>query len=142
MRVVSMRCGLILGKTGDLVARWRKPFDLFVGGRLGSGHQWVSWVHLDDVVRAYAAAVTDPRYRGPINLVTDSTRNADFSRALGKALHKPSWLPAPAFAIKAAVGAEFAESILEGRRAVPAKLRELGFQWQHPTLDDALASSV
>jgi uncharacterized protein (TIGR01777 family) len=142
VRVACMRCGLILGKSGDLVARWRKPFDMFVGGRLGSGMQWVSWVHLDDVVRAYAAAVTDPRYRGPINLVTDSTRNADFSRALGKALHKPSWLPAPAFAIKAAVGGEFAESILEGRRAVPAKLRELGFHWQHPALDDALAASV
>lgn len=142
VRVVCMRTGLVLGKGGETIARWRKPFELFAGGRLGSGRQWVSWVHLDDVVAAYATALTDERYRGPINLVTESTRNAEFSRALGKALHKPSWLPAPAFGVKAVVGAEFGESLLEGRRVVPAKLRALGFHWQHPTVDDALAAAV
>lgn len=142
VRVACMRTGMVLGKTGGALAKLRRPFELFGGGKLGSGHQWVSWIHLDDVVRAYATASADDRYRGPINLVTESTRNADFSRALGKALGKPSWLPAPAFAIKAAVGPEFAESILEGRRVVPAKLRALGFSFVHPTLDDALAAAV
>lgn len=142
VRVVSMRTGLVLGKHGGALAKLRRPFELFAGGKIGSGRQWVSWIHLDDVVAAYVAAATDERYRGAFNLVTDSTRNAEFSRALGNALGKPAWLPVPAFAIKAAVGAEFAESVLEGRRAVPAKLRGLGFAFRHPTVADALAAAV
>jgi uncharacterized protein (TIGR01777 family) len=142
LRVAHMRTGLVLGKTGGALAKLRRPFELFAGGKIGSGRQWVSWIHLDDVVAAYATATSDERYRGAINLVTDSTRNAEFSRALGKAMGKPSWLPVPAFAIKAAVGSEFAQSILEGRRVVPAKLRALGFAFQHPTLPDALAAAV
>jgi len=141
VRVACMRTGMVLGK-GGAIQKLRRPFELFAGGRIGSGRQWVSWIHVDDVVAAYVAAATDERYRGQINMVTDSTRNAEFAKALGKALGKPTWLPVPAFAIKAAVGGEFAESILEGRRVMPAKLRELGFKWQHPTLDDALAASV
>jgi uncharacterized protein (TIGR01777 family) len=141
-RVVSMRTGLVLGKHGGALAKMRRPFELFAGGKIGSGRQWVSWIHIDDVVAAYIAAASDARYRGPFNLVTDSTRNAEFSRALGKALGKPTWLAVPAFAIKAAVGAEFAESLLEGRRAVPTKLRGLGFAFRHPTLADALAAAV
>lgn len=142
VRVACMRTGLVLGKTGGALAKLRRPFELFAGGKIGSGRQWISWIHLDDVVAAYATAIADDRYRGPFNLVTASTRNAEFSRALGKALGKPSWLPVPAFAIKAAVGSEFAESLLNGRRAVPSKLRAVGFQWQHPTLDDALAAAA
>jgi NAD dependent epimerase/dehydratase family enzyme len=89
----------------------------------------------------YATAVHDDRYRGPINLVTDSVRNRDFSRALGAALHRPSWLPVPGLAVKAAAG-ELAEYLLHGRRVVPAKLRALGFAWKHPALDEALASAL
>lgn len=140
VRVVHMRTGIVLGHGGAL-ARMATPFKLFAGGKIGSGKQWVSWIHLDDVVAAYLAALTDERYTGAVNLVTDSTRNADFSAALGHALHRPSWLPVPAFALKAAVG-ELAESILNGRKAVPAKLRALGFSWQHPTLDDAVRASL
>ena len=102
----------------------------------------MSWIHVADVVAAYVAALGDERYRGPINLVTESVRNADFTRELGHALGKPAWLRTPAFAIKAAVGGEFAESILGGRRVVPAKLQELGFRWQHPTLAGALAAAL
>lgn len=141
VRVVNMRTGLVLGKQGGALEKLRTPFKLFAGGRLGSGRQWVSWVHVDDVVAMYVAALTDDRYRGPINVVTASVRNYDFSRELGKAMHRPSWLPVPGFAIKIAVG-EFAESILQGRRAIPAKLRELGFAWKYPTLDGALAAAV
>jgi uncharacterized protein (TIGR01777 family) len=141
VRVVHMRTGLVLGPHGGPLAKMATPFKLFAGGKIGSGQQWVSWIHLDDVVAAYLAALTDERYTGAINLVTDSTRNADFSAALGHALHRPSWLPVPAFALKAAVG-ELAESILNGRKAVPAKLRALGFSWQHPTLDDAVRASL
>ncbi len=141
VRVVHMRMGLILAPGGGALSRMALPFKLFAGGKIGSGKQWVSWIHRDDAVAAYLAALTDARYTGPINLVTDSTRNADFSAAVGHALHRPSWLPVPAFAIKAAVG-ELAQSILNGRKAVPAKLRELGFTWKHPALDDAVAASL
>lgn len=142
LRVVSMRTGLVLGPHGGAVEKMKRPFELFAGGRMGDGHQWMSWIALDDAVAAYVAALTDSRYRGPINLVTDSTRNAQFARTLGRVMHKPSWLPVPAFALKAAVGSELAESILNGRRVVPAKLRELGFTWTKPTLDAALAAAV
>jgi uncharacterized protein (TIGR01777 family) len=141
VRVVHMRTGIVLGPHGGPLAKMATPFKLFAGGKLGSGTQWVSWIHVDDVVAAYLAALTDERYTGAVNLVADSTRNADFSSALGHALHRPSWLPVPAFALKAAVG-ELAESILHGRKAVPAKLRALGFSWKHPALDDAVRASL
>ena len=98
-------------------------------------------MHLDDAVAAYVAAVEDDRYEGPINLVTDSVRNAAFARALGHAMHRPSWMPVPAFAVKAAAG-ELAEYVLKGRRVVPKRLRELGFTWKWPALEAALADLV
>jgi len=140
VRVVCMRTGLVLGGGGAL-ARMTTPFKLFAGGRIGSGRQWMSWIHHADVVAAYTAAVHDERYAGPLNLVAGSVRNADFSAALGKALHRPSWLPVPGFALRAAVG-ELSEYLLNGRNVVPRKLEQLGFTWQHRELAEALASSV
>src|SRR6185503_8321762 len=136
VRVVCMRTAMVLGPGGAL-AKLVTPFKLFVGGPIGSGRQWVPWIHRDDVVRAYCAALDDERYTGPINLVTESVRNAELSRAIGKALHRPSWLPVPAFALRIAVG-EFADHLLQGRRMVPARLRELGFTWTRPVLDTAV----
>jgi NAD dependent epimerase/dehydratase family enzyme len=98
-------------------------------------------MHLADAVSAYAAASDDDRYVGPLNMVTDSIRNAEFSRALGKALGRPSWMPVPAFALKAAVG-ELSEYLLHGRRVVPKRLRDLGFTWQWPVLEAALADVI
>lgn len=142
VRVANMRTGMVLGKGGGALHEMRKPFQFFVGGRIGTGRQWMSWIHLDDVVNAYIAAATDERYRGPINMVTASVRNYDFTKALGHALHRPAIVPVPAFAIKAVVGGEFAESVLHGRRVMPTKLRELGFEWKYPTLEGALAAAV
>jgi uncharacterized protein (TIGR01777 family) len=136
VRVVCMRTGVVLGPGGAL-AKLETPFKLFVGGKIGSGRQWVSWIDRDDAVRAYVEAVHDARYVGPINLVTGSVRNAELSKAIGKALGRPSWLPVPAFALKAAVG-EFAEYLLAGRRVVPSKLRALGFTWTRPSLVETL----
>jgi len=141
VRVVTMRTGLVIGRGGGALAKLAPAFKLFVGGKLGSGRQWVSWIHLDDAVGAYLAATTDERYRGPINLVTDSIRNKDFSRALGAALGRPSWLPVPKLAVKVAAG-EFAETVLHGRRAVPKRLRELGYAWRQPELAAALADAL
>ncbi|HEU4726909.1 MAG TPA: TIGR01777 family oxidoreductase [Kofleriaceae bacterium] len=140
LRVVCMRTGVVLGPGGAL-ARMTTPFRLFIGGRLGSGRQWVSWIHRDDAIRGYVAALSDERYAGPINLVTGSVRNAELASALGRVIGRPSWLPVPAVALRAAIG-EFADYVLAGRRVVPRRLTELGFTWTRPTLDEALAASV
>jgi uncharacterized protein (TIGR01777 family) len=137
LRVVCMRTVMVLGSGGPL-DKLATPFRLFVGGPIGSGRQWVGWIHRDDAVRAYLAAVTDERYAGPINLVTASVRNAELARAVGRALHRPSWLPVPGFAVRAALG-EFADYALHGRRIVPSRLVELGFSWTYPTLPEAIA---
>jgi hypothetical protein len=137
VRVACMRTGMVLGPGGAL-AKLTTPFRMFVGGPIGAGRQWVAWIHRDDAVRGYLAALDDPRYTGPINLVAGSVRNAELARALGASLGRPSWLPVPGFALRAALG-ELAEYALHGRRVVPSRLRELGFAWSHPTLAEALA---
>ena len=139
--VAVMRAGVVLGDRGGALAKMETPFKLFAGGKLGDGKQWMAWIHIVDAVAAYVAAVTEERYRGAINLVTDSVRNAEFAKQLGHAMHRPSFVSVPAFALKLAVG-EMAETILNGRRVVPAKLKELGFVWKHPELGEALRSSV
>jgi uncharacterized protein (TIGR01777 family) len=142
VRVVRMRCGVVIGP-GEALDKMTKPFKLFAGGRIGSGEQWFSWIALDDAVAAYLVAVDDIRYRGAVNLVApESTRNRDLARALGKAMHRPSWMPVPGFALRAAVGSELAEYILEGRRVVPTELEKHGFAFAHPTLADALTAAI
>jgi hypothetical protein len=116
------------------------PFKLFAGGRIGNGKQLMAWMHIADATDVYVHACSDERYRGPINLVTESVRNADFAKLLGAVMHRPSWLPVPAFALRLAVG-ELSEALLNGRRVVPKRLRELGFTWRHPELDEALRST-
>lgn len=140
LRVAAMRVGLVVG-SGLAMTRLTRPFKWFVGGRIGSGEQWVSWIDLRDVVAAFATAVHDERYRGPINTVTDSVRNRELAKLVGKVLHRPSFLPAPSFGVKLVAG-EFAEVILNGRRVVPAKLKELGFAWQQPSLEASIADAV
>lgn len=141
VRVVRMRTGVVIGP-GEALTKMTTPFKLFAGGRIGSGEQWFSWISLADAVNAYIAAVDDDRYRGPVNLVAPETlRNRDFARALGKAMGRPSWLPVPGFALRAAVG-ELAEYLLEGRRTVPAALERLGFSFAHPTLASALTAAI
>jgi uncharacterized protein len=141
VRVVRMRTGVVLGKGGAL-EKMAAPFRMLLGGRLGSGRQWVSWVHLADAVRAYLFAMDHDALEGPVNLVAPgSVRAAEFARALGSAMKRPAWLPAPAFALKLAAG-EFAEHILQGRRAVPAALLGHGFEFAYPELEPALAEIV
>ena len=140
VRVACLRTGLILGK-GLALRRLTKPFRFFVGGRLGSGEQWVSWIGLPDAAAIYATAAHDERYRGPINVVADSIRNREFSKAIGAVLHRPSWLPVPKLAVKIVAG-EFAEVVLNGRRVVPTRLRELGFPCREPELATALRHAL
>ena len=140
VRVVAMRTGVVLGEHGGALAKMETPFKLFAGGRIGDGKQWLAWIHVADVIAGFLAAVSDERYRGPVNLVTESVRNASFAKQLGAVLHRPSWLPVPGFALRIAVG-ELADTLLNGRRVVPAKLRALGFVWKHPELREALQAT-
>jgi uncharacterized protein len=139
MRVVCLRTGLVLAARGGALARMLTSFRWFVGGPIGHGRQWVSWIHLDDVVAAVLFAIGDDRLRGPVNLVAPgAVRNRDLAKAIGRRLGRPSALPVPAFAVRAAVG-ELSEYLLNGRRAVPAALEAVGFVFARPTLAEALA---
>jgi uncharacterized protein (TIGR01777 family) len=140
VRVATMRTGLVIAEDGAM-ARLSTPFKLFVGGRLGSGRQWTSWIHLDDVVAASLRVVDDAALSGPVNLASPvNATNAELAAAVGHRLGRPSWLPVPAFAIKAAVG-DFAEYVLHGRRVVPGALSKVGFEFRYPDLASALAAT-
>lgn len=137
VRVVCMRTPLVLGHGGAL-ERMLLPFKLFAGGPVGHGKQWVTWIHIEDAIRAYLFAIDEPSLTGPVNLsAPEPVRFKTLARALGKILHRPSWLPVPGFAVKAAVG-ELSEYLLHGRRAVPAALTARGFEFRYPTLEPAL----
>jgi uncharacterized protein (TIGR01777 family) len=141
-RVVFMRCGAVLGRGGGALATMVLPFKMFVGGPLGSGRQYFSWVHLEDAVRAYERALDDAALTGPINLVAPNpVRWNDLARILGRALHRPSIVPAPSFALKALFG-DGAQPMLTGRRAVPAKLERAGFTFHYPIVEEALKEAL
>jgi uncharacterized protein (TIGR01777 family) len=131
VRVALMRTGLVVGGAGGPIDRWAAAFRAFAGGRLGSGRQWMSWIHLDDVVGAYLLALDSPALAGPVNLVAPGRlRNAEFARQLGSALGRPSWLPVPGPALRLAVGG-LAEYLLAGRPATPAALLRAGYVFRH-----------
>lgn len=139
MRLVQPRIGVVLGEGGGALERMIVPFNMFVGGPIGDGKQWLSWVHRQDVVALLVDAVTNERMRGPVNLVAPDARSmADFSRAVGAALRRPSWIPVPAFALRLALG-EMAEMLLTGQRVVPAAAEAAGYRFRYRSLGDALA---
>lgn len=139
LRVVLMRTGVALGEDEDgPLSKMTTPFKFFVGGRIGDGRQWFSWIHRDDAVKAYLFALDTTEVRGPVNLVAPHpVRAGEFARSLGSAMGRPSWMPVPGFALKVAVG-EFAEHLLHGRRAVPAALSRHGFEFDYPEVRAAL----
>lgn len=141
VRVCCVRIGVVLGRGGGAMAQIVPTFRRGLGGKLGNGRQWFSWIQRDDLVRILVEALANERYRGPINGVTESVRYADFARALGAALHRPSFWRIPGFAVRLGAG-DLAEYLLHGRRVMPARLTELGFRFMHATLADALAASI
>jgi hypothetical protein len=140
-RTVQLRLAIILGKGEGAMAKMLTPYRLFVGGPLGSGEQWTSWMHIDDVVGAALLALDREALRGPVNLVTASVRQREFAQALGDALKRPSWLPVPGLALRAAVG-ELAEYLVHGRHAVPAALERAGYAFKQRDLGAAIAASI
>ena len=140
-RTVALRFGVVLGKGEGALAKLTTPFRLFVGGPVGSGEQWTSWVHVDDVAGAALHALDHDDVRGPVNVVAASIRQRDFAQALGDALKRPTWLPVPGLALRIGLG-EVAEYLVHGRKAVPAALDRAGYVWKRPILLDAMAASV
>jgi uncharacterized protein len=143
IRVVHLRFGVVLGPGAGALAKMLPLFRLGLGGRLGSGLQWMSWISLADAGSAILFAMDTPSLAGPVNLTAPQpVTNADFTRALGKAVRRPAVLPAPAFALRLALGAMADEALLASARVVPAKLGDAGFQFMHPTMDGALDAAL
>ena len=142
VRVVSFRQGIVLSRRGGALERLLTPFRLGLGGRVGSGRQWWSWVALDDSVAGFRYAL-ESDLEGAVNLASPNpVTNAQFVNALGRALHRPTVLPAPAFALKAAFGEMADEALLQGQRVLPARLLEAGFVFGYPDLDSALVRAL
>lgn len=142
IRLVIARIGVVIGEGGGALDRMLLPFRLFIGGPLGSGRQWFPWVHVDDVVGAMLFMLGHSTLAGPVNVVApEPVTMAGFSEQLGRVLHRPSWLPVPAFVLRALLG-EMAILILGGRPVVPLKLLESGYGFIRPRLDAALAATV
>lgn len=142
VRVVLLRTGIVLGREGGALARLLLPFKLGLGGPIGSGRQYMPWIHLHDHVEVIVAALNDDRFSGPFNLCAPSpVTNREFARALGRALHRPALVPIPALALNLALG-EAASVLLTGQRAMPQKAMALGFDFNYPEIDAALAEIV
>ena len=142
VRVVMLRTAFVIGRGALALTLLALPFRLFAGGPVGSGRQWFPWIHLDDVVGLYRLVIERDDVRGPINAVTpDVRRERDVAAEIGRVLHRPSLLPAPAFALRLALG-EQADLVLHGRRAIPAKAEAAGYQFRYPTLSAALQEAL
>jgi uncharacterized protein len=138
VRTVLCRFGIVLAKTGGALPKMSLPYRMMIGGRLGKGNQWVSWIHLDDVVRAFDFIIKNEQLNGPINFISPNpTTMDDFGKALGAALKSPHWLPLPGFVMKLALG-EMSLLMLEGQKVLPEKLLEQQFDFHYPTLESAL----
>jgi uncharacterized protein len=138
-RIVMLRFGIILARHGGALPRMLLPFKLGVGGRLGSGRQWMSWLTLDEAIGIVRFALASSALSGPVNTVTPHpVQNADFTRILARALHRPALFPAPAFALRVALGEMADALLLVSQRVVPTKLREAGYRFGHPELATAL----
>src|SRR5579875_502349 len=138
VRVVLARTGLVLAPSGGVLGRMRPLFSLGLGARLGTGRQYISWISLEDEVRALQFAISHDALRGPVNLTGPApVTNAEFTAALGRAVRRPTPLVLPGFAVRAALG-ELADELLCGQRAIPAVLERAGFRFQHNTIGEAL----
>ena len=142
IRAVQARIGIVLDSSGGALAQMLGPFRLGLGGPIGSGEQYMAWIHRDDVIGIMLAALDDERWTGPVNATAPEPVTArTFARELGRALHRPALLPVPTFALRLRFG-EMAQVITTGVRAMPAKALVLGYAFQHPHLQEALQAAL
>jgi uncharacterized protein (TIGR01777 family) len=139
VRTVHLRTGIVLARGGGPLSKMLLPFRLGLGGRLGDGRQWMSWIALEDAVEAMVLALQESAIAGPINLTSpEPVTNADFTRALGRVLGRPAPFPVPALALRLLPGGFARETLLASQRAVPARLAARGFAFRFPRVADAL----
>ncbi len=139
-RLVILRLGIVLGENGGALGKMLAPFSAFVGGPIGSGNQWFSWIHRDDVVKLIIAAIENPQMQGTYNATAPNpVTMAEFATTLGAVMERPSWLPVPNFALEAMLG-EGAIVVLQGQQVVPTQTLAAGFEFQYPTLKPALTA--
>lgn len=142
VRVAVLRTGVVLAEDGGALAKMILPFRLYVGGPLGSGAQWFPWVHREDATGAMIHVLRTPGIDGPVNVAApEPVTMQQFCLALGNALHRPSWFPVPATALRLALG-EMAEIVLTGQKIVPRKLLASGYKFRYPNVLDALEASI
>lgn len=142
VRVARIRIGMVLGKNGGALARMLPPFRMGVGGRLGNGRQWMSWIHIDDLIALIAFLMKESTVRGVFNATSPyPVTNREFTRALAEAVHRPAILPVPAFALRFVFG-EMASVLLASQRAVPDAAQRAGFVFENPDIFAALAQIV
>ena len=138
-RVVCIRTGIVLERDGGALPQMLPAFRFGAGGPIGSGRQYWPWIHRDDWIALVRWAIRTPAVNGPINATAPSpVTNAEFARALGRALHRPAFMPAPGFALRLLLGEMADGLLLSGQRAVPSKAERLGFQFKYGNVDDAL----
>lgn len=138
MRVACTRTGVVLSPSGGALAKMLPFFKLGLGGPVAGGHQYVPWIHLDDVVGALLRCLDDESVEGPVNVTAPNpVTNIELSHALGRALHRPAILPVPGLAVQLLYG-EMATIVTSGQRVVPARLRQLGYEFRHPEVEPAL----
>lgn len=137
LRVAKIRTGIVLGEDGGALPQMLPAFQMFAGGTLGSGKQWMPWIHVDDLVAMYRFAI-ESTATGPLNgTAPNPVTNATFTATLGKVLHRPTFMRVPEFALHALFG-EMAGMVLEGQRVLPTAAQDLGFSWKYPGLEEAL----
>jgi len=139
VRVAFSRTGLVLGRDGGMLAKFLLPFRLGLGGKLGGGRQWMSWIALTDVVGALRFMIENEALAGPVNVVAPNpVTNAEFTDTLGRVLRRPTFTVVPAFALKLALGQMAEDTALASQRVVPRRLTEAGFRFELPALEGAL----
>ena len=138
-RKIFIRSGVVLGREGGLLPQMLKTFRLFMGGHLGTGNQWLSWIHIDDATEAIVRLVETPGLGGPYNLTAPNpVTMKEFASTLGKVLNRPSWFPVPSFVLETVFGDMAREIMLQGQKVMPRKLQEIGFEFQYNDLESAL----
>jgi len=142
IRVVRVRIGIVLGEEGGALAKMLPPFRAFVGGPLGSGTQWMSWIHRDDLVSLLVLALENETVSGALNATAPApVTMRTFATALGRVLHRPAFVPAPAAVLRLALG-EMSTLVLDGQRVLPERALAAGFRFRHPDLEAALRDAV
>ncbi|RXZ84743.1 TIGR01777 family protein [Paenibacillaceae bacterium] len=137
-RIIKLRVGLVLGNDGGAFPKMVMPYRFFVGGKVGSGKQWISWIHIDDIVRLIAFCMENEHIAGPVNAAApEPVINDHFGRAISKALGRPHWFPVPSFMLKGVFG-ELSVLLLEGQRGIPRKALDSGFTFRYPTINEAM----